>query len=201
MQDRRPEFAVEVVPLSPAGAVAAVTTGEVDGSLSLDPATSRSITRVPCWREGFVVAMADRSSLPRQAHVSVATILTAGELLVAGAWATPAERWLHGLACGTRVAIPPVRPLASYQALVTSIGLNAGVGLVPSGLAGGLVWAGVDAHAVEGRSPRLAVVLLHRTDNRHPGIDILRTVIAIRPWRKSATASAAVPAETPGRSP
>jgi len=201
LRERHPELAVEVLPLGPREAINAVEAGAVDVSIALDPIASTAMARVHCWTERFVVAMTSEWRFAQRAHVSVADILAVDEVLVAEAWAPAAERWLHALAVGTVRGIPPVRHLPSCLGLYTSIGMNFGIGLVPSGLEDGLDWAAVSTRAVEGRNPRLPVALVHSETNRHPGIAALKNVVATRPWRGRTMASVAAPAESPDRSP
>lgn len=200
LRERHSDFVIEVVPLGPTEAMNAVEDGAVDVSIALDPVASPAIARVHCWTERFVVASTNEWTFSRRTHVPVADVLAVDELLVAEAWAPAAERWLHELAVGTTAGIPPVRRFPSCLGLLTSIGMNFGIGLVPSGLEDGLGWA-VSTRAVEGRNPRLPVALLYSADNRHPGIAALKRVIATRPWRGSTMASVAAPAETLGHSP
>lgn len=201
LRERHPELAVEVLPLRPKEAINAVESGVVDVSLALDPVASIAITRMHCWTERFVVAMTSERRFSQRAHVLVADILAVEEILVAEAWAPAAERWLHELAAGTTGGIPPVRHLPSCLGLFTSLGMDFGIGLVPSGLEDRLDWAAVSTRAVEGRNPRLPVVLVHSETNRNPGIAALKSVVGTRPWRGSTMASLAAPAETPGHSP
>jgi DNA-binding transcriptional LysR family regulator len=201
LRERHPDLAVEVLPLGPTEAINAVESGVVDVSLALDPVASTGVTRVHCWTERFVVAVTSEWTFSPRAHIPVADILAVDEILVAEAWAPAAERWLHELAIGTTGGIPPVRRLSSCLGLFTSIGMNFGIGLVPSGLEDRLDWAAVSTRAVEGRNPRLPVVLLYSENNQHPGIAALRSVVGTRPWRGSTMASLAAPAGIPDHSP
>lgn len=201
LRERHPDLAVEVLPLGPTEAINAVEAGAVEVSVALDPVASTAIARVHCWTERFVVAMTNEWNFSRRTQIPVADLLEVDEVLVAEAWAPAAERWLHEVAAGTTGGIPPVRHLPSCLGLFTSIGMDFGIGLVPSGFEDGLDWAAVSTRAVEGRNPRLPVVLLYSEDNQHPGIAALRSVIGTRPWRCDTMVSVAAPAEIPDHSP
>jgi len=201
LRERHPDVAVDVLPLCPTEAINAVQSGVVDMSLALDPVASTATTRVHCWTERFVVAMTSECTFSPRAHIPVSDILAVDEILVAEAWAPAAERWLHELAVGTTGGIPPVRHVPSCLGLFASIGLDFGIGLVPSGLQDRLDWAVVSTRGVEGRNPRLPVVLVYSENNQHPGIAALKSVVSTRPWRGSTMASLAAPAEIPDHSP
>jgi len=201
LREWHPDLEVEVLPLDPTEAINAVECGVVDVSVALDPVASTATTRVHCWTERFVVAMTSAGMFSPRDHIPVADILAADEILVAQAWAAAAERWLHELAVGTTGGVPPVRHLPSCLGLCTSIGMNFGIGLVPSGLEDGLGWAAVSTYPVAGRNPRLPVVLAYSETNQHPGIAALKSVVGTRPWRGGTRASVAAPAEIRDRSP
>ena len=201
LRQLQPDLSVVVMPLQQTEAINAIAAGAIDVCIALDPVTPKEITRVECWTERFVVAVPGEWRLRPRTQIPVAKLLATKEVLVAEAWAQPAERWLHELAVGTTSGVPPVRRLSSCIGFLTSIGMDFGVGLVPSGFEDGLDWAAVRTRPVEGRNHRLPVVLLYSENNQHPGITALRTVVDARPWRGNATTSVGGPAGTPDRSP
>ncbi|MEQ1802589.1 MAG: LysR family transcriptional regulator [Gammaproteobacteria bacterium] len=201
LRKQYPDLLVEIVPLGPTEAIAAVETGAVDVSVALDPVASPTLARVHCWTERFVTALTDEWKFFPRAQIPVAGILAVDEVLVAEAWAPAAERWLHELAVANAGNMPPVRSVPSCLGLVASIAMGLSIGLLPSGFEDALGCTGVATRSVAGRNPRLPVVLLYREGNQLPGIEALRTVISERPWRFGITTSVAVRAEIPGRSP
>lgn len=201
LRTQHPELEIVVTPLHLSEVISAVDVGAVDASIALDPMASAGIARNLCWTEEFLVAVTDGGKFFSGPTIPMASLLAVDEVLVAAPWAAAAQRWLHELAAGNTDSIPLVRHLPSCLGLLTSIGMDVGIGLVPSGLADRLGWAAISTHAVEGHNPRLPVVLLHRENNQHGGIAALRTVIDTRPWLFKTTASVAAPAETRGHSP
>jgi len=197
-----PDLRIEIVSLPSGEAAAAVDDGTVDAAMALSPTASSTLTSTTVWTERFV-AMVGQLCDPdrREPPVEPTELLRATEVLAADAWAAAAERWLRTLAAGTPRVAPPVRLVGTLLALVTTVATQPGIALLPKGLAGALAGRGVAFRKVAGPSCGLAVVLLHRPDRDHSGLETLQAVIRTRPWTIGSPTAAAVPAGTRGRGP
>lgn len=201
LRQKLPDLPVEILSLGAGNAMTALSAGSIDVGVALDPGAWSALTRVHCWTEPFVAAVAKRHVLPGSGHISVCDLLAKPEILVTDAWAVAAEHWLQALADKANGRVPPVRSVSSWLGLLTTVADGASVALLPSGLKDAAACLGVCTHALAGRNPRLPVSLIYRDGNQHPGIEALRTVIGQRPWRCAVTASVAAPAENPDHSP
>ncbi len=201
LRQKMPDLSVEILSLGVGNAMSALSAGSIDVGVALHPGARSALTRVQCWTERFVAAVAPQRALPGRPHLSVSALLEMPEFLVTDAWAVAAEHWLQALADQGSGRAPPVRSVASWLGLLTTVAAGPRVALLPSGLADAVGLLGVATHTIAGRNPRLPVSLIYRDCNQHPGIEALRTVIGQRPWRCAVTASVAAPAENPDHSP
>lgn len=190
---------IDIVSLATIDAIAALEAGTVDAAVTLNPPATTSITRTAGWNEQFAVIATRRSASDREtARTDVYTLLEASELLVADAWAPAAQHWLGELATPVQRNAPPVRPIGTVLGLLTATAASHNLALIPAGFETVLQGTGISIHKAIGRNPRLPVVLLHRTDQHHPGVITMCNVLKVRPW--AVKPAAAAPAGTPDRS-
>jgi DNA-binding transcriptional LysR family regulator len=201
LRQRYPRLSLEIVALGAGSATAALEQGTIDLAVTVDPGAFSALSRVHCWTDRFVVAVAHQPPNPGKIRLPVSELLAAPEVLVTDAWAVAAERWLQLLAGPANGRIPQVRSVTSWLGLLATVAVGPGVALLPSGLEDAAGYLGVSTQVITGRHPRLPVSLVYRDGNQHPGIEALRAVISQRPWRCATTTSVAAPAETPDRSP
>lgn len=178
LRRQRPDLSIELLPVNTAQATAAVETGQVDVSFTfglLDPGTT---ARMPLWTERFEVAVATGHALASQEAVPGSAVVGADELLVTEAWAAATESWLRALAATTPTEVPPTHIMVSYPALLTAVGSDLGIALIPSGLAASFARPDIKVLQVTGRTPRVPVALLFRAAQRNAGIDALRAIAA-----------------------
>lgn len=195
-----PGLTIDVQSLSGYSAVSAVEQGQVDAAFTLGLRDTGTLVRTPFWDERLDVAVATDQRLAAETTIPLTTLLAADELLVAQPWATVVDRWLRDTAGGT--VRPVLRTLPTVPTLLTTLGLDRGIALVPCGVAASFARVDITVRRIAGRQPRLPVVMLSRPKATHPAIDALRWIAQDRCIGvTSPTLARAAPAETPDHLP
>ena len=200
LRGRCPELNIDVQSLGSDQAVAALEQGQVDAAFTLGRCDTGTLCRTHFWGERLDVAVATGNMLAPEKAVSLNTLLAASELLVAQPWAAVAETWLREVA--GEQACPTLRVLHSIPGLLTAVGLDLGIALLPVGVAASFARVDITVLRIAGRQHRLPAVMLSRRDATHPAIAILREMAHERssPSVSPVTFDRDELAETPDRS-
>jgi DNA-binding transcriptional LysR family regulator len=168
------ELTIEVESLSGHSAVSAVEQDQVDAAFILGLRDTGTLVRTPFWNERLDVAVGTDQRPAPDGTMPLTTVLVADELLVAAPWATVAERWLQDVAGGS--VRPVLRALPTVPALLTTVGLERGIALVPCGIAASFARVDITVRRITGRQPRLPLIMLSHPKATHPAIDALKGI-------------------------
>jgi DNA-binding transcriptional LysR family regulator len=201
LRQRNPQLAIEIQSLTGDTAVSAIEQGQVDATFTLGHHASRTLLATMLWNERLDVVMATKHRLAADPSVPLSILVAASEILVAPSWAAIVEVWLRDVA-GQQTS-PRLRVLPTISGLLTAVGLDLGIAIVPFGIATSFAREDITVRRIAGRQRRVPAVMLSRRDATHPAIAILREIARERsiPHVRRLTADSAAPAETPDRSP
>ncbi|MCL4791813.1 MAG: LysR family transcriptional regulator [Gammaproteobacteria bacterium] len=201
LRRRCPDLAIEIQSLSGDPVASAIEQERVDALFALGLRDTSTLVRTACWDERLDVVMATSHRLASAATVPLSTLLATDELLIAQPWAAVSDRWLRDTAADA--VCPVLRALPTVPALLTAVGLDLGIALVPCGIAASFARTDVKVRRIAGRQRRVPAVMLSRRDATHPAIAILREMARERSISRvrHLTSDPDAPAETLDRSP
>lgn len=201
LRQRNPQLAIEIQSLTGEAAVSAIEQGQVNATFTLGYHASRTLLATMLWHERLDVVMATRHRLAADPSVPLSMLVAASEILVAPSWSAIVEVWLRD-AVGQQT-YPTLRVLPTISGLLTAVGLDLGIALVPCGIAASFARTDVTVRRIAGRQRRVPAVMLSRRDATHPAIAILREMARERSISRvrHLTSDPDAPAETPDRSP
>ena len=201
LRTRSPTLTIDFQSMGGDQALVAVEQGQVDAAFILGLRKTGTLCRTHFWGEHLEVAMATGHRLGLERTLPLRALLAADALLVAEPWAAIAEGWLCEVS-GDQ-GCPTLRVLPTISGLLTAVGLDLGIALVPSGVAATFARVDVTTRQIAGRQPPVSVVMLSGPDPTHPAIAVLRGIAhehidcRVRP----VTSEPDGPAETPDHSP
>lgn len=201
LRSRCPALKLNVQPVGSDHAIFALEQGEVDAAFTLGRRDTGTLNCTHFWGERLDVAVATGNVLAPEEIVPLNTLLAANELLVAQPWAAIVTAWLREVA--GKQACPTLRVLPTISALLTAVGLDLGLALVPFGLASSFARVDITVLRIAGRQRRVPAVMLSHRDATHPAIAILREMAhgRSRPRLSPVNSDPDETAEIPDRSP